>query len=208
MATPSPSSRAAELAAEQVASIVQAAEQAAEEMRAAAERDAREREREAEREGDRIRTEAQAAGEAARKAAEEEAARILEIARKEADTRVVRAREAADEALAQAEAISTGLRRLGESLEGQAERILRDVQAGHRRLMGDLRLEPSAAESSIREPRDSRDQELLSAVKAGVSRRGGEGGSGERTSPADRPARGGTRGNPFDELEIPRWGEP
>ena len=67
--------------------------------------------------------------------------RIAEIARKEADQRIEGAQEAADDALAQAEAISAGLRQLAASLEGQAERILRDVQAGHRRLMGDLRPE-------------------------------------------------------------------
>jgi hypothetical protein len=199
MATPSPSSRAAELAAEQVEAIVNAAEQAAEEIRAAAERDARERERDAEREADRLRTEAHEAGDKERAAAEEEAARILEIARREADKRVVRAREAADESLASAEAISTGLRRLAESLEGQAERILRDVQAGHRRLMSDLRLEPSPAESSVREPRDARDRELLSAVRAGESKRRPGASPGEASE--------GGRGNPFDELEVPRWGD-
>ncbi|MDQ3936234.1 MAG: hypothetical protein M3340_16565, partial [Actinomycetota bacterium] len=129
-----------------------------------------------------------------------EAARILEIARKEADERVARAQQAADEALRQAEAISTGLRRLGESLEGQAERILRDVQAGHRRLMADLRVELPAREPAprepAREPDDSRDRELLSAVQQGVRKRGGGGGSG-----------GGSRGNPFDDLEVPDWAE-
>ena len=209
MASPSPSSRAAELAAEQVQSIVAAAEQAAADIREAAERDAREREREAEREAERIRDEAHAARDAERAAAEEEAARILEIARKEADTRVVKAREAADEALAAAEAISTGLRRLGESLEGQAERILRDVQAGHRRLMSDLRLEPNAVESSVREPVDSRDRELLSAVKASESKRArprASGGTGGGTS-ASGGTGGGGGGNPFDELEVPEWGK-
>jgi hypothetical protein len=193
MASPSPSSRAAELAAEQVQAIVTAAEQASEELRASAERDAREREREAEREAERLRDEARAAGDEERKAAEEEAARILEIARKEADERVVRAQQAADEALAQAEAIATGLRRLGESLEGQAERILRDVQAGHRRLMAELRVDrepPPRTASPARAPADDRDEELLSTLRASESGRG----------------RGG-RANPFDELEVPSWSE-
>ena len=198
MATPSPSSRAAELAAEQVQAIVAAAEQAAEDLRAAADRDAREREREAEREAERIREEARSAAGDERRAAEEEATRILEIARKEADDRVARAQQAADEALAQAQAISNGLRRLGESLEGQAERILRDVQAGHRRIMSELRVEPSPRESAPREPTDARDRELLSAVRASETRRRSGGLGGEA---------GGGRGNPFDELEIPRWGE-
>jgi hypothetical protein len=113
----------------------------------------------------------------------------------------VRAQQAADEALRQAEAISTGLRRLGESLEGQAERILRDVQAGHRRLMADLRVELPAREPAAREPaapreprrsesEDPRDRELLSAVQQGVRKRSG-----------------GSRGNPFDDLEVPDWAE-
>jgi hypothetical protein len=79
---------------------------------------------------------------------------VAEIARREADERIARAEQAAAEALAQAEAISGGLRQLAGSLEGQAERILRDVQAGHRRLMGDLRVElPRGSTSDRPRPR-------------------------------------------------------
>ncbi|MEA2374895.1 MAG: hypothetical protein QOD53_1358, partial [Thermoleophilaceae bacterium] len=75
----------------------------------------------------------------------------------------------------QAQAISAGLRQLGASLEGQAERILRDVQAGHRRLMGDLRMEG-----------------------AGRNRPAGEegGGSASGSSSGD---------NPLADIDLPRW---
>jgi dsDNA-specific endonuclease/ATPase MutS2 len=150
--SPSPRSSptAGEIAAGQVASIVEAAEQAGIEIIAGAERDAREREREAEREAVRLKKEAQSEAAQLKQEAQAEAIQIGEIARKEADERIKGAQEAADEALAQAQAIGAGLRQLAASLEGQAEHILRDVQAGHRRLMEDLRV------GSGSEPRPTR----------------------------------------------------
>ena len=75
-----------------------------------------------------------------REEAQKEALKLGEESRKQATERVAAAEKAADEALADARAISGGLRRLGQSLEDYAEKILRDVQAGHRRLRGDLRI--------------------------------------------------------------------
>ncbi|MEA2398664.1 MAG: hypothetical protein QOK25_2220 [Thermoleophilaceae bacterium] len=129
------------MAAGQVAAIVTAAEQAANEIAANAEREARELERETEREVKKVRQDADAEIAQRKEEAQTEAVKIGELARKEAEERIANAQVAADRALEQAEAITAGLRQLGASLEGQAERILRDVQAGHRRLMADLRVE-------------------------------------------------------------------
>jgi hypothetical protein len=50
--------------------------------------------------------------------------------------------------LADARAVSAGLRSLGRTLQDQAERILRDVQAGHKRIRGDLRTVSGSSSSS------------------------------------------------------------
>jgi hypothetical protein len=52
---------------------------------------------------------------------------------------VADAEQYADEMLRDARAVSAGLRQLGATLQDQAEKILRDVQAGHKRIRGDLR---------------------------------------------------------------------
>ena len=171
---------AAELAAGQVAAIVTAAEQAANEIAANAEREARELEREAEREVKKTRQDAQVELDKLKEEAQAEAVKIGEIARREADERIAAAQVAADQALDQAQAISAGLRQLGASLEGQAERILRDVQAGHRRLMGDLRMEGAGRD------RPATDDELADRV------RGGRSGSGSSA-------------NPLADIDLPRW---
>ena len=105
--------------------------------------------------------------------------RIAEIARKEADERIKGAEEAANEVLAQAQVISGGLQQLAASLEGQADRMLRDVQAGHRRMLEDLR--PPAPGRSIdggaEEPRPTR-------------------------PPAGRPGP-----NPLGDIDVPSWVE-
>ncbi|HEX8075010.1 MAG TPA: hypothetical protein VF545_08510 [Thermoleophilaceae bacterium] len=175
---------AAEIAAGQVAAIVTAAEQAANDIQANAEREAREREREADREVKKIRQEAEEELAKLREDAQAEAIKINEIARKEADDHIARAQQAADQALDEAQAISSGLRQLGSSLEGQAERILRDVQAGHRRLMDALRVDP-------------------------VKRDTPQGGTGEPRGGGDgEPGRGrgpGGGGNPLADIDLPRW---
>jgi len=131
---------AADIAAGQIAAIVTAAEQAAADIAANAEREARELERESERRASEVRKKAIEEGDQLKTEAQAEAVRIAEIARKEADERIEHAQKAADDVLAQAEALSIGLHQLATSLEDQAETILRDVMAGHRRLLADLRV--------------------------------------------------------------------
>jgi hypothetical protein len=179
------SSKAAEMAAQQVEQIVEAAQLAADRLEGEAAREIAERRREVEKEGDRIRTEAQREADKARDDARVEALKITEEARKAAEERIAAAEKAADEALADAKAMSTGLRRLASHLEHQAEQILRDVQAGHRQIRADLRVASGAGSSGgsalPREPR--------SAESGGGHRREGA-ASGE---------------NPFEDIEVPNW---
>lgn len=192
------SSKAAEIAAGQVESIVAAAQLAAEEISAAATREAAERRTEIEAElerrrialeaeADRLRAEATAEAEKLRGEAREEASRersaaskeatqVIETARREAAERVSGAEKAADEALADAHAMHAGLRRLAESLSDHAERILRDVQAGHKRLRADLRVTSGPARAPVPGERDE-----------------------ARTR--SRPP----RAKPFDDIDVPSW---
>jgi F0F1-type ATP synthase membrane subunit b/b' len=156
---------AAEIAAGQIATIVTAAEQAAADIAANAERDARERLREADRDADNIRNEATKESTRLQEEAQAEAVRVAEIARKEADQRIETAQQAADEVLAQAEALSNGLHQLAASLEGQAGSLLRDVQAGHRRLTGDLRIAGGPPEPTRTEPARSERRDAASALE-------------------------------------------
>jgi cell division septum initiation protein DivIVA len=151
----------ADLAAEQVESIVAAAQEAAEEIRKQAKLEVQEGEKRANQDADTIRAEARRDATRELDSARRKAARLGEDARQEANTlleesraeanelrehtrqevagRVEGAEQAAEEVLAEARALSTGLRRLGQSLGEQAERILRDVQAAHQRMRADLR---------------------------------------------------------------------
>src|SRR5215208_2511328 len=190
MSTPDSGSRAAELAAQQVESIVEAAQQAAEEMQADAERKLEQqraaleaefasRKHKLEEEIGKLRADATAQADKELKEAQEEATRKLEQALAEAtrmadeaqgqaNERVAAAEKAADEALADARAISGGLRRLGQSLEEYAERILRDVQAGHKRLRGDLRIAsggPASPSESLRASRRAAEPESPRAAE-------------------------------------------
>ena len=197
-------SKAAELAAQQVEAIVEAAEVAAADIEAAAQKklDAQRAQLEAEyasrrqaleEEVGRIRKEAVEAAERARSEAEEyarterqsasdEARRLREESRREAAERVAGAEKAADEALADARAVSGGLKRLGQALEEHAERILRDVRAGHKRLHADLRV---ASEGSPSSPRES-------------ARRTAPPASSDR---APRPS----RRRPLNDIDVPEW---
>ena len=114
---PRPVSRAAELAAKQVESIVAVAQESAEKLtRAAAEEAA-----------------------SVRALARESAQADVEAARKEASARIRDAQDAADEVLEQAKAVSSGMKQLAHLLTTHAERILRDVTNSHRAMSADLR---------------------------------------------------------------------
>jgi len=77
---------------------------------------------------------------------------------------------------------------LGQSLEDYAERILRDVQAGHRRLRGDLRIAGGGPPATPGERARRADAEAESAAEAAPAR-----GSSRR------------RANPFDDIDLPNW---
>jgi cell division septum initiation protein DivIVA len=177
-------SRAAEIAAGQVEQIVEAARLAAERLEIDAEREIADRRREVEKEGDRIRTDANREADKIREDARVEAVKITEEARKKAAERIETAEKAADEALADAKAMSGGLRRLASHLEHQAEQILRDVQAGHRQIRAELRVASGAGP--------------------------GGGSALQREAGAEPEARAGRRrrgapGSPFEDIDVPTW---
>jgi hypothetical protein len=207
-------SKAAELAARQVEQIVEAAQVAAERIKADATKTGEERQAaiEAEltkqreildaelktlradaiREAEKARAEAAAEAKKLRDDALKEAARLGQQSHTEAAERVAVAEKAADEALADARAISSGLRRLGQSLEDYAERILRDVQAGHRRLRGDLRIAGGGPPATPGE-----------RARRAQAERPADGTAGGEPPPTLRAGRRG--GNPFDEIDLPNW---
>ena len=122
-------SRAAELAAHQVEAIVAAAEQSAEELRLQAARDA-------ERITEKALHEARGELDSARAEAEQ----LRAQARREVRGRLAAAEDAAAQVLEEAKTLSSGLRQLGATLQSQGERILRDVQAAHKRMQAELRV--------------------------------------------------------------------
>jgi cell division septum initiation protein DivIVA len=110
-------SRAAELAAQQVESIVAAATESAQKLTTSAREEAA----------------------SVRALAKETAQNELEAAEREASARIREAQAAADDVLAEAKAVSGGMRQLAHLLTTHAERILRDVQNSHRAISADLR---------------------------------------------------------------------
>ena len=112
-----PTSRAAELAAQQVESIVAAAQASAEKLTTAAKEEAA----------------------SVRALAHESAQNEVESAQREASARIREAQAAADDVLAETKAVSAGMRQLAHLLTTHAERILRDVQNSHRSISADLR---------------------------------------------------------------------
>jgi hypothetical protein len=169
-------SRAGEFAAQQVNAIIEAAEAAAEQI----ERDALER-AQAELESVRAQAEQELAQARARTAALEErarerameleedtvreaerrlseaerkAAQVKERTRRSVEGRVDRAEAAGAEMVAHAEALSAGLRRLGELLTEQGERILRDTRTARQQLRAQM---DSAIEGHVPAP-PSRDR--------------------------------------------------
>ena len=207
------SSRAAELAAQQVEQIVAAAQEAAEQIRAEAEDVRKEAREQGKRDAQRIRQKAKDESEAALmesrkqavmmgqdarqeaeqtvKDAQEESERVREQTRRAVEGRVAGAEQAAAEVLKEAQALSGGLRQLGRSLEEQADRILRDVQAAHRRMQADLRVQSG--------------DELPVSSSSG---RGGRQAAAQEPEPPAREApahRRDGRANPFADLEVPDW---
>lgn len=185
-----PGSRAAELAAQQVEQIVAAAQAAADGIRAEADGARKAARDEGKREADQIRQKAKKESEAELMESRKQAIKMGQQAREEAEGLVAGAERAAGDVLKEAQALSGGLRQLGRSLEEQADRILRDVQAAHRRMQADLRVQSGDelpdSSSSGRGTRPSADPEPAPARR--------------RT---ETPS--STSANPFDDLEIPDW---
>jgi hypothetical protein len=238
------SSRVADVAAQQVESIVSAAQGAADEIRAEAERDAK-----------RMRTDARSAGERERAKAREEAIALSAEARRSADTllaeakreaaalrektrhaseeQTAAAKKASAEVLAEAQALSGGLRRLGESLGSQAERILREVQAAHRRMQADLRVESGSGATSgsdipefsphkpateslpvsserlrRRETSSSPGPRAVTADEAErIQRAAAEAANDDKEQPVRRPREREHGSTAFDDLDVPSWVE-
>lgn len=230
------SSRAAEIAAQQVESIVAAAQAAADQLRLEAQRDseamiaAGEQEaaqhldrakaeairlgQDASRESEQLRTEAQRAAAELRENAEREAAELRERNRAEVQERVAAAEQAAEQVLEEAKTLSGGLRQLGQMLGNQGERILRDVQAAHKRMQSDLRVAPGPAPSPApsrraapRAPAGEEDEALETLRRAVSDEResGSERPAPETPGPRTRPRE---RRNPIDDLEVPNWVDP
>jgi hypothetical protein len=238
--------RVADIAAEQVESIVSAAQAAADQLRAEAEREAKEMRADGrsagEREKAKAREEAIALSEEARRSADkllaeakQEAAELREKARRASEEQTASAKKASSEVLSEAQALSAGMRRLGESLGSQAERILRDVQAAHRRMQADLRVDGStspAPGSDIPEFSPATPATDSLPVSSDRLRRRAEAGPASRAgrTTADESARiqraaaaaaedderrgssrrprerpSDRRSNPFDDLDVPSW---
>ena len=188
-------SRAADLVAQHVEQIVDAAEKVAQRIKEEASADAR---REAQRELDSARKEAKAQLENA----EKESAQMREQTERAVEGRVAAAEKAAAEVLEEARALHSGMRRLGEVLSDQAERILHDVQAAHRQMQANLRVAPSV--ESPRRSRVSESRQSQSAADLSESERIIAAAEAARSeSEAPPPARRG--GNPFDDIDVPSW---
>ena len=190
-------SKAAEIAARQVESIVAVAEATAAELAEQAARQAEE-----------IRAKGRADAARHMDEAREQAAQLREEARRQIEERLAIAEEAASQVLEEAQVLSSGLRQLGSSLQSQGERILRDVQAAHRRMQADLRVSAPAPD------------ELPVRRAAAPEPRGDRGAGGSTATPEERAAleraaaelrdtdRGSRRGRPGRlELDVPAWVE-
>ena len=220
-------------------SIVAAAQTAADELRAEAERDAKQMRADGRTAGERAkakaREEALALSEEARRSAEQllaeakrEAAELRQKTRRASEEQTAAAKQASDDVLSEAQTLSAGLRRLGESLGSQAERILRDIQAAHRRMQADLRVDGGSSpppgsdipEFSPRTPAT----ESLPVSSERLRRRETGAPSRPREATADeseriqraashsaegkaRPSRRSRerRSKPVDDLDVPSW---
>jgi cell division septum initiation protein DivIVA len=218
MAAQTPSG-AAERASREVESILAAAEAAAEQLKADAREDAKEMlaesRRRAEQALEEARTQAIEIDRTARReakqqldGAEKDSAQIREQTRRAIEGRVAEAEQAAAQVLEEAQTLSSGLRRLGESLGDQGERILREVQAAHKQMQADLRVAPEEPRRASRlgpsgrplEPRRARPRGTGRAEELAATVREAEAGRG-----AAPPAGERSRGNPFEDLDVPDW---
>lgn len=215
-------SKAAEIAAQRVESIVAAAEQSAtdltdeagrqaEEIRAKARADAERELEQARRKAVELDRDARKSANAQLEAAKKDAQQLREQTRRQIDGRVAAAEEAAAEVLEEARVLSSGLRQLGSLLQSQGERILRDVQAAHKRMQADLRVklpeaEPSTSgtEASPRRssPLPDSDSRATPEERAALER-----AASQLRDTTGGPARQSGRDNPFDDLDVPRWVE-
>jgi len=217
------------LAAQQVEQIVSAAQAAAEEIRNEARLEQQDIRRAAQREGDEayekarreadaelagIRRQALALGESARQDAEamledarEESAQLRQKTQRAVDGRVAAAERASAEVLEEARALSGGLHQLGKSLEEHAGRILRDVQAAHKRMQADLRVGAGPSGGGDLDVEDEDFSPHTSSRRSDPARRAAE---TARSDGKERPASGGAasgskRRNPIEDLEVPSW---
>jgi hypothetical protein len=214
-------SKAAEIAAQYVESIVAAAEESAAKLEKEAQEKAEEirakARKDAEREIDRARKKAVELDQDARRSAssqieeaEKEAEQVREQTRRQIEGRVAAADDAATQVLEEARTLSSGLRQLGSSLQSQGERILRDVQAAHKRMQADLQVnlvEPEAPSGRVRPVPRRRVAEVGSGPTATPEERAAieRAASELRDSPRSRRRRSGD--NPFDDLDVPSWVE-
>ncbi len=183
---PEPSKPLADVAASEVETILAAAQQAAEQLR-------QETLAELDRARDAAERNAKAIGEQARVRGEDELAdahgraeQIERDARREAEQIVADATAACEETLADARALSYGLTRLGKLLEEHAATILRDVEAGHRRLLAELHVASRGG---------GRERDTGADADRGSRRRG----------PEERGPAGGGELSPFADMEVPTW---
>ena len=128
--------------------------------------------------------------------AEQHAKQVREQTRNAVDGRVAAAEKAAAQVLLEAETLSGGLHQLGRALSDQADRILRDVRAAHKRMQADLRVESGG------------DLPLSSSARSDGG--GAQSPDREAVTPRRRPsAEGGAapreRANPLEGLEVPGW---
>jgi hypothetical protein len=121
---------------------------------------------------------------------------------------VASAEEAAAQVLEEATVLSSGLRQLGSSLQNQGERILRDVQAAHKRMQADLRVGPPDDDRPLRRPEPARGPARRSGSSGATpeEREALERAAAELRGSPRRPSRR-DRGNPFDDLDVPSWVE-
>jgi len=209
---------ASEHAARQVEQIVTAAQAAAEQIEAEAVEERKEQRAQGKRDADRVIQKARDQGEAelndsrkqavilgqdVRREAEqtladarEESERVREQTKRAVEGRVATAEQAAAQVLSEAQALSGGLRQLGRALEDHAEKILHDVQAAHKRMQADLRVESGGGASPPPASRP-RQPEPAPARRRSTPVDGGQ-ESRESRSPRERA-------NPFEDLDVPRW---